>query len=205
MYQLQLFTDINDVFTNKYLHKVDSDTILISEVHKIAHQTCENLQTISTPKADHLLDNLDVDEFGNISAQFDLHGTTHTIRLNESIARRGRLANIKFPVLQAYRNQNSTTTYIPMILILPIIINSIISYSGASLENSKEKARTLKTEIIQVMVTNIEDQNRPDSVAGVFSCLDLSTDESKEDREEKLSAIHDLYGHIMYKTNENKW
>ena len=55
------------------------------------------------------------------------------------------------------------------------------------------------------MVANIKDQNRPDSVAGVFSRLDLSTDESKEDREVKLSAIHDIYGHVMTKTFDDKW
>ena len=86
---MQLFADINHVFTNKYLHTVNSDTVLISEVHNIAMRTCANLQSITTPKADYLLENLEVDEYDNVSANFNLNGTIHTIRLNERLTRRG--------------------------------------------------------------------------------------------------------------------
>ena len=75
--------------------------------------------------------------------------------------------------------------------------------SGATLGKLKEKAEKLKTEIIDIMVDNIKDQNQPDSVAGVFSCLELSSDEPKEDRMEKL--IHDMFGHTTVHTLTDKW
>ena len=89
MYQLQLFADLNDVFANKYLHTVDSDSILISEVYHIAATTCTKLEALKTKKADYFIANLEVDEYGNVSANFDLNGEVHTIRLNERIVRRG--------------------------------------------------------------------------------------------------------------------
>ena len=76
---------------------------------------------------------------------------------------------------------------------------------GATLDKLKEKATNLKKEIIQVMIENIQDQNRIDSVAGMFSCFDLSTDESKEERLHKLGKLHDIYGHTMFHTLEEKW
>ena len=80
-----------------------------------------------------------------------------------------------------------------------------LPHVGATLEGVKQKADSLKKEIIQVMVDNIYDQNRPDSVAGVFSCLELATSETKEHRENKLSQIHKMFGHKTFHTMEEKW
>ena len=55
------------------------------------------------------------------------------------------------------------------------------------------------------MVDNIEDQNKGDSIAGLFSCFDLSTDESLESRTDKLGKIHDIYGHPTFHDLEDKW
>ena len=56
-----------------------------------------------------------------------------------------------------------------------------------------------------MMVDNIKDQNKVDSVAGIFSCLDLSTTESKEERAEKLTKIYDTFGHKKYHVMDDKW
>ena len=79
LYQLQLFTDINHLFCNNILHVVDSDSILSCEVFHKAKNTAVSLQSIQTPKSDHLLENLEADEFGNVSASFDLKGESHRI------------------------------------------------------------------------------------------------------------------------------
>lgn len=86
---LQLFADLNDVFANKYLHKVDSDKILTSEIYHAAQNTVSRLRSVDTNKANDLLDNLKVDEFGNVSADFKQNDSVHTIRLNEIVTRRG--------------------------------------------------------------------------------------------------------------------
>ena len=44
---------------------------------------------METVKADHFVNNLIEDDFGNVSAKFDLKGEIHTIRLNERVVRRG--------------------------------------------------------------------------------------------------------------------
>ena len=73
------------------------------------------------------------------------------------------------------------------------------------MEKLKENTTKLKNEIVEVLVTNIKDQNKSDYVAGLFSCFDLSTDESKEKREEKLEKLHDMYGHTTFHTLKDKW
>ena len=55
------------------------------------------------------------------------------------------------------------------------------------------------------MVDNINDQNQPDSIAGLFSLFDLSTAETKEDRAAKLGLIHDIFGQQRHKTMVEKW
>ena len=85
---MQLFADLEGTFADEYLHHVDSDSVLISEVFNTAMNTCTKLTDIKTPKADHLLDNLE-EKNGNISANFNLNESIHTIRLNERVTRRG--------------------------------------------------------------------------------------------------------------------
>ena len=107
LYLLQLFADLNDVFKNKFLHKVDSDTVLVSQVFHTAKNTASRLGVAATPKADLILDNLSVDEHGNVAVDFKLQENIHTIRLNERIQRRGK-------TLFSFQSDNSFFVYIVM-------------------------------------------------------------------------------------------
>ena len=55
------------------------------------------------------------------------------------------------------------------------------------------------------MINNILDQNDADSIAGLFSLFDLSSDASKESRIEKLSRLHDIYGTPVIHTMKETW
>ena len=63
----------------------------------------------------------------------------------------------------------------------------------------------MKGEVINVMVENIKDQNRRDSVAGIYSCLDLSSSESKEERIRKMALIHDIFGNKKTHDLDKEW
>ena len=54
------------------------------------------------------------------------------------------------------------------------------------------------------MINNILDQNGADSIAGLFSLFDLSSDASKESRIEKLSKLH-IYGILVIHTMKETW
>ena len=60
------------------------------------------------------------------------------------------------------------------------------------------------SEVLNCMLNNILDQKDGDSIAGLISLFDLSSDTSKESRIEKLSKLHDIYGtpviHTMKET-----
>ena len=55
------------------------------------------------------------------------------------------------------------------------------------------------------MINNILDQNGADSIAGLFSLFDLSSDASKESRIKKLSKLHDIYGTPVIHTMKETW
>ena len=54
------------------------------------------------------------------------------------------------------------------------------------------------------MINNIKKQNQPDSVCGLYSISDLSSDESKESLMEKLSAIQDVFRTLIVHTMDEK-
>ena len=90
LYLLQLFSDLHDLYSNQYLHRADSD-IIICESYNQAIKTADALKTVETPKSAKLLELLTADEYGNVSATFDLGDSIHEIRLNERITRRGNI------------------------------------------------------------------------------------------------------------------
>ena len=65
---MQLFADLNPVFANKFLHCVDSETILILKLTMCAEKTANIIKDpalLKTPKADDFISNLDTDEVDN--------------------------------------------------------------------------------------------------------------------------------------------
>ena len=50
------------------------------------------------------------------------------------------------------------------------------------------------------MINNILDESGTDSIAGLFSLFNLSSDASKEGRIEKLSKLHDIFGTPVIQT-----
>ena len=77
VYLLQLFSDLHPVFPNRYLHQIDSDNVLICEVHCVAYGTASLLlhESLFTPLADALYNSLAEDQHGNITAEFDIKGS----------------------------------------------------------------------------------------------------------------------------------
>ena len=55
-----------------------------------------------------------------------------------------------------------------------------------SLDSIRKTCRKLRQEALNSMINNILDQNDSDSIAGLFSLFDLSSDASKESRIEKI-------------------
>lgn len=70
--------------------------MLICEVYNQAMKTVDGLKELDTPKADHLLENLEVDGNNNVHANFNIAGNIHDIRLNEKIVRRGNRSSSVF-------------------------------------------------------------------------------------------------------------
>ena len=154
---LQLFADLHGISANQYLPHVDTDNILICEVHHIAKKTTGRLGSadLKTKRADDFLNSLATDEFQNITAEFwTKSGGNHNITLNAKI-----------------------------------------TGCGNSLDKVKEAYLKVKTEILQCMIDNINDQNGSDeSLAGLMPAFDLSTSEDYESGATRLSLLYDIYG-----------
>ena len=73
------------------------------------------------------------------------------------------------------------------------------------MDSIRETCRKLRQEVLDCMIKNILDQNSADSIAGLFSLFDLSSDASKESRIEKLSKLHDIYGTPAIDTMTETW
>ena len=54
-------------------------------------KTADALKTVETPTSVELLELLTADEYGNVTATFDLGDSIHEIRMNEGITRRGNI------------------------------------------------------------------------------------------------------------------
>ena len=87
LYLLQLFSDLHHLYSNQYLHIVVPDTTIICESCNQATKTAGALKTVETPKSAKLLELLTADEYGNVTATFDLGDSIHEIRLSERIMR----------------------------------------------------------------------------------------------------------------------
>lgn len=74
-----------------------------------------------------------------------------------------------------------------------------------SLNKVKENLLKIKTAIIDNMVANIHDQNTEDSLLGLFSVFDLSSDEDFDSRIGKLSTLYNIYGVANEHSMKEKW
>ena len=93
IYTLALFADLYPVFADKFLHCVDSDTILSCEAFQVAEETALKLKdnALLTPKADAVLEGLSTDQHNNVIATFySANGNVHTHILNEKISARNK-------------------------------------------------------------------------------------------------------------------
>ena len=93
VYLMQLFADLHRVFTNKFLHCVDSETILICEAYNVAEKTAKIIKDpalLKTPKADDFISNLDTDEFDDITVElWTQENNVHKQTLDSKITGRG--------------------------------------------------------------------------------------------------------------------
>ena len=89
LFMLQLFDDLHNVFAHNYLHRVDSDKVLICEVFAIARKAGDYLLSpdLPTPKACEFNNNLLFDDHSN--AVFNVNNKKHQLRLNYRVTGRG--------------------------------------------------------------------------------------------------------------------
>ena len=114
LFTLELFADLHSVFSNQYLHCVDSDKILSCEVFDVAHRTANKLvdPSLKTPKADNIFKNLNVDNNNNIcvtlknpdAADDNEEPSTHTHLLNEKLTRHRTFEDVKEGLLSTKHN-----------------------------------------------------------------------------------------------------
>ena len=115
LFTLELFADLHPVFSNQYLHVVDSDKILSCEVYAVAHKTAERLldPLLPTPKADNIYNNLSVDGNDNVlvtlvnpsaSSDDDNDTPTHSHILNEKLTRHRTFEDVKKEILETKSN-----------------------------------------------------------------------------------------------------
>ena len=82
LFIIQLMHDVRDVFTDKYLRKVDKSNQLVSSVFHLASQTADSISGHSTPKSDAFSRNLDIDGKGNTTATLTIGEENHQLLLN---------------------------------------------------------------------------------------------------------------------------
>ena len=106
IYLLQLFADLHPIFAYSYLHRVDSDHILLCEVQRIAIETAntfDNEETLPTPLANALYDNISTDDHSNIIAIFDIKGKKHRLALNTKVTRSFSIEDVKAKLVDSKR------------------------------------------------------------------------------------------------------
>ena len=86
---IQLFADLQYIFTDSYLHCVDSDSVLICEKYNVAQKTIQTIlnEELETPNADALLEGLHSDQNQNITAVIKMKDAVHTVTLNNKVTR----------------------------------------------------------------------------------------------------------------------
>ena len=80
-----------------YLHQVDSDEVLICEVHYVTHKSVDVLlyENLSTPLGVpilYMIVSIKEDQHNNI---IDIKGTKHTVTLNTKVTKSHNLACVK--------------------------------------------------------------------------------------------------------------
>lgn len=168
-YLIFLLADLSRNHYQKYLHTVDSDTVIITETHGIAMKAAEafstdedEVDTIETPSSDRFIESLELDEFGNLSFKVSVKGKEnsvaeeHVVRLNfQHRGRRGTDDDV-LPGLQ-------------------------------------QKLLDLKKKVLSNIEGNIQDQNT-DTLASYFSCLDLDSTEDLDQRLENVNKLWHTFG-----------
>ena len=97
VYLIQLFADLQCIFTDSYLHRVNSDSVLICETYNVAQKTVQTLlnEELKTPNADALLEGLHSDRNQNIMADIKMKDAVHTVTLNSKVTRGVTLDKVK--------------------------------------------------------------------------------------------------------------
>ena len=92
-----MFADLQYIFTDSYLHRVDSDSVLICETYNVAQKTVQTLlnEELKTPNADALLEGLHSDRNQNIMADIKMKDAVHTAALNSKVTRGVTLDKVK--------------------------------------------------------------------------------------------------------------
>ena len=88
IFLLQLMADLHPIFMNKYLHKTDSDHVLVCETKAVAEKTIENLRNAKTPRSDEVLNTMEVDQNDNLQVNIKTKNDyVQTLTLNTKVTR----------------------------------------------------------------------------------------------------------------------
>ena len=159
-----MFADIYDLFTNQFLHHVDNDTILISEVHNVAKTTAEKLNSpdLKTPRSNDFLKSLDSDECQNITAEFCIKEEKHKLTLNsKTTTRKNSLNKVKESCIKA-KNE-----------ILECMVKNILDQNG-----NKESLAALMS--LFDLSTDEDLEDRKSKLSSLFDMYGINTTHKME-------------------------
>ena len=80
---LKLMVDIQKIFKNEYLRKVDKSNALVSSVYGTADTTANEVSTLKTPEANAFLNSLKLDNNGNLLSDVTINGKKYNLLLSK--------------------------------------------------------------------------------------------------------------------------
>ena len=80
---LKLMVNIQKIFKNEYLRKVDKSNALVSSVYGIADTKANEVSTLKTPEANAFLNSLKLDNNGNLLSDVTINGKKYNLLLSK--------------------------------------------------------------------------------------------------------------------------
>ena len=150
LFTLELFSDLHPIFANHYLHCVDSDTILSSQVYNIAQNTAQKLisEDIQTPKSDQIINSLTLDENNNVVVSLkNPLGGTHTQLLKEKVTRNNTIEKIKANLMATKKNilNRLHDNIVDQTESEDSIFNLMTAFDLTSKESKEEKVKKIRS------------------------------------------------------------
>ena len=157
LYLIHLLADLQCIFTDSYLHRVGSDSVLLCETCSVAQKTVQTLlsEERKTPNTDALLEGLHSDRNQNIMADIKMKDAVHTAALNSKVTRgvtldkvKEKLVKSKMEILQCMADN---------ILLLNGNDGSLVELMSAFDLSSEEDYETSASKVMSLYNVNCQD------------------------------------------------